>query len=80
MRKTLQNENPSARFFCLHKETLDKLVEDFEKAKREKDFKTFSVLAEMYMIHRKTSNCEGCTQGEKHCIHWSPEKTEVNRS
>jgi hypothetical protein len=71
--------NPSVRFYCLSKGTLDLMLRNIEDARKSKD-EPFGKALEIYIGYRIKVGCIGCTKGEGNCAHWSPEKIEVNRS
>jgi hypothetical protein len=80
-RIALSGDNPSLRFYCLYKETLDKILKDIEKARESNNkSKVLGLTLEMYLAYREKTGCEGFTKGADKCVHWSPERVEVNRS
>jgi hypothetical protein len=73
------SDNPSVRFYCLSKETLDCILKDIDKA-RKSSSKVLGMTLELYIAYREKAKCEGCRIGADKCVHWSPQKIEVNRS
>jgi hypothetical protein len=72
-------DNPSVRFYCLYKQTLDKILQDIEKS-RKFQRNILGVTLELYLKYRDYAGCMGCEKGTDKCVHWSPEHVEVNRS
>lgn len=68
--------NPSLRFYCTSRITLDTLLSKIEEARKLNDVNLLDVLLQMYLGFRKSVRCEGCVKGEKVCIHWS-EKSDI---
>jgi hypothetical protein len=73
-----EEDNPSCRFFCLSKETLDNLLDHIEKARKSPpNIYVLGTALDIYIQHRRKVGCEGCDKGAHSCPHWSPEKVEV---
>lgn len=73
--------NPSVRFYCSDKETLDKLLDDIDKLRKTQNATSLlTVTLQLYLAFRVNVKCEGCKKGMNCCKHWSPEKVEVNWS
>lgn len=78
-----EEENPSCRFFCLDKDSLDNFLNNIEKIRNSKSDPNLHLLSQalaIYIEQRRKVGCEGCVKGEHSCMHWSPEKVEVLNS
>jgi len=76
-----EEDNPSRRFFCRSKESLDNLLDQIEKARKApSNLYILGTALDVYIRYRKQVGCEGCIKGEHSCLHWSPEKVEVFHS
>jgi hypothetical protein len=75
----MEEENPSVRFYCSSKETLDDILKHVDKARKYAS-KVLGITLDMYIAYREKAGCQGCKIGSDKCVHWSPEKVEVNRS
>ena len=72
----MEIDNPSVRFYCLHKEILDNILKDLDPSRKSGNHNVLKLTLEMYIEYRSKIKCEGCKIGEGRCKHWSPEKEE----
>jgi len=75
-----EEENPSRRFFCLDKDSLDNFLNNIEKLRKAKSDPNLHLLSKalvIYIEQRKKVGCVGCTKGEHSCMHWSPAKEDI---
>ena len=70
-------DNPSVRFYCPCKETLDNFLKKVEEARNSKSMEALKITLENYIECRARMKCEGCKRGMISCVHWSPEKIEI---